>query len=393
MCLYTFFLFAKIHKNIVSIIYQNNNCSGNDITIIGINFSKIRLRILADTKEVKMSKYITETERYKIETMLQDGIKPREIAQRIGKHYTTIYREIKRGTVTLVDTNLKEYKKYCADVAQRKQEEASHNKGIELKIGSDYNTIHYMESLIKEYRYSAYAVSTMLRQCNTYTSLCPQTIYNYIKHGIFLNVDKNDYIYNKVHKKEIKTNRRPSLKMLGAKTIEERPEEVNKRNTFGHWELDTVYSGKNKGKECLLVFTERFTRLEIIRKIPDRTAESVVTAINKIETEMGLEKFKKVFKTITCDNGVEFTKHKEIETSCINNMRRTFLYFCHAFCSSERGSNENANKLIRKYIPKGADIGEYTDAYIQEMENAINNYPRKLFKGLSTNKYMQAIGL
>ena len=61
-----------------------------------------------------MSKYITETERYKIETMLQDGINPKEIAQRIGKHYTTIYREIKRGTVVLLDTNLKEYNKYCA---------------------------------------------------------------------------------------------------------------------------------------------------------------------------------------------------------------------------------------------------------------------------------------
>ena len=340
-----------------------------------------------------MGKYITETERYKIETMLQDGIKPKEIARRIGKHYTTIYREIKRGTVVLLDTNLREYSKYCADVSQRKQEENSHNKGIELKIGNDYKTMNYMESLIKKCRYSAYAVSIELKKQNELTALCPQTIYNYINNGVFLNVDRNDFIYNKTKKKEEITSRRPSLKMLGAKTIEDRPKEINKRDSFGHWELDTVYSGKGKSKDCLLVFTERLTRHELIRKIPDRTANSVLDAINAIENDIGVESFRKTFKTITCDNGVEFTKHKEIETSCTDNMRRTFLYFCHAFCSSERGSNENANKLIRKYIPKGADIGEYSDEYIAEMEEAINNYPRKLFKGLSSNEYARALGL
>lgn len=340
-----------------------------------------------------MSKYITEVERYKIETMLQDGVKPKEIAQRIGKHYTTIYREIKRGTTVLIDTNLKEYSKYCADVAQRKQVENSHNKGIDLKIGNDHETMKYMENFIKECRYSAYAVSVELKKRSAGTTLCPQTIYNYINHGVFLNVDRNDLIYNKTNKKDKAITRRPSLKMLGAKTIEERPKEVGKRNTVGHWELDTVYSGKGKGKECLLVFTERLTRRELIRKIPNRTAESVLQAINDIEKEIGKEKFIKTFKTITCDNGVEFTKHAEIETSCIDKMRRTFLYFCHAFCSSERGSNENANKLIRKYIPKGDDIGKYSDEYIANIETEINNYPRKMFGGLSSNEYAKTLGL
>lgn len=340
-----------------------------------------------------MSKYITETERYKIETMLQDGIKPKEIAQRIGKHYTTIYREIKRGTVTLLDTELREYTKYCADVAQRKQEECSHNKGIDLKIGNDYQTMKYMESLIKDNRYSAYAVSIALKKEHATTILCPQTVYNYINKGIFLNVDRNDLVYNKTKKKEEQTNRRPSLKMLGAKTIEERPYEVNTRNTVGHWELDTVYSGKGKGKACLLVFTERLTRHEIIKKIPNRSAESVLKAIDGIEKKIGSDKFRKVFKTITCDNGVEFTKHKEIETSVIDNMRRTYLYFCHAFCSSERGSNENANKLIRKYIPKSSDISLYSTEYIEQIETLINNYPRRMFDGLSSNEYARTLGL
>lgn len=339
-----------------------------------------------------MSKYLTENQRYQIEIMLQDKIPVKEIARRVGKHYTTIYREIKRGTVNLLDTHLQEKPTYCADVAQRKQVEKSHNKGIALKIGSDLSTIRYIESLVIDYRYSAYAVSVALKSDTAYTSLCPATIYSYINHGHFLNVSRDNLIYNVDHRPKEKISRRPSLKMLGAKTIEDRPKEISKRNTVGHWELDTVYSGKGKSKACLMVLTERFTRHEIIRKIKDRTAQSIVDAVNDLEKSYG-KSFSHVFKTITCDNGVEFSKHKEIETSCITGLRRTYLYFCHAYASCERGSNENANKLIRKYIPKSADIGAYSDKQIADIERMINDYPRRLFKGLSSNQYRLTLGL
>jgi IS30 family transposase len=199
--------------------------------------------------------------------------------------------------------------------------------------------------------------------------------------------------YNTSNKKEKAKLRRPSVKMLGAKMIEERDKQIYNRDSYGHWELDTVYSGKNKSKNCLLVFTERMTREELIYKIPDRTAQSVVDKINDIENMLGFTAFKNKFKTITCDNGVEFTKHKEIEHSCTTQNLRTQLYFCHPFCSSERGSNENANKLIRKYIPKGDDIGSYSDDFIQRIEDLINNYPRKLFNGLSSKEYRRQLGL
>lgn len=341
-----------------------------------------------------MSAYFTLSERYKLETMLQDKISVKDIAQRLNKHFTTVYREIKRGTVNLRNGQTwEDVPTYCADVAQRKQDEKGHNKGIPLKIGHDYSTMQYMESLIKDKRYSAYAVSIALKSDSCKTRLCPQTIYNYINHGHFLNVDRNDLIYNKTHRKEDQSQRRPSLKMLGAKTIEDRPKDISKRNTYGHWEMDTVYSGKGKSKDCLLVLTERLTRHEIVRKIPDRTAQSVVDAVNALEKQYGHNTFIHTFKTITCDNGVEFTKHKELEKSCFDGMRRTFIYFCHAFCSSERGSNENANKLIRKYIPKSADIGLYTLEQVADIERNINNYPRKLFGGLSSVQYAQTLGL
>ena len=337
--------------------------------------------------------YLKENERYIIETMLQDGKKVKDISIRLNRHVSTIYNEIKRGTVILKDSNLKDYEKYCADVGQRKQIENSHNKGISLKIGNDYNTVNLIESLVKDKRYSPYAVSVVLKQNDSLTNLCTTTIYSYIHNGLFLNISNNDLSYKVSVKKQKEETKRPCYKKLGAKSIEERDKVIYDRSDFGHWEMDTVYSGKNKGKECLLVLTERQTRSELIRKMKDRTAESVLNEINSIEKEIGYYQFRKVFKTITCDNGVEFSKYNEIESSCLSVAKRTLLYFCHPFASCERGSNENANKLIRKFIPKGADISEYDDTYIKNMESIINDMPRKMFNGLSSNQYRASLGI
>lgn len=147
--------------------------------------------------------YYTDHERVKIETLLEEKKSKKEIAKILGRHYTSVYREIKRGTVIQIDTNLKPYKKYCADVGQRKMIEAGHNKGANLKIGNDLETLKTAEKLIKEKRYSPYAVSIELKKNNARTKLCKATIYNYINKGIFLNLTRKDLIYNTKSKKEI----------------------------------------------------------------------------------------------------------------------------------------------------------------------------------------------
>ena len=334
----------------------------------------------------QMGKYYTLNERIKIETLLENKFTPMEIADQLGRHYTSVYREIKRGTVTLIDTHLKPYQKYCADVGQQKMEDASHNKGIDLKIKNDLKTVKAVENYIKVEKYSPYAISRELSTTDGYTPLCESTIYNYIHNGIFLNVTENDMLY-KNHKKKQETEKRVKYNKTGMKSIEDRPKEVSKRETFGHWEMDTVYSGKDKSKSCLLVLSERMTRHELMYKMKDRTAQSVVDAINAIEDKIGFDKFRNIFKTITCDNGVEFSKHKEIELSNTTVGIRTQLYFCHPYNSGERGTNENTNKMIRKYIKKGEDIANYSDRQIKEIQDKINNYPRKLLGGLSSNEY------
>lgn len=134
----------------------------------------------------------------------------------------------------------------------------------------------------------------------------------------------------------------------------------------------------NSGKvtQALLVLTERMTRREIIRLLPDKTTASVVRALDLIELGLG-GAFPKIFRTITCDNGTEFSDTAGIERSVYGGSR-TKTYFCHPYSSYERGSNENANKLIRRWHPKGSSFEDLTEEQVQALEDWTNRYPRRL---------------
>ena len=141
--------------------------------------------------------------------------------------------------------------------------------------------------------------------------------------------------------------------MNASRSIEKRPKEINNRTEAGHWEMDTVYSGKDCSPSCLLTLTERKTRTEITRRIPDRTAASVKKEIDKLERQMGTLGFRELFISITADNGTEFSNAEDLERSILKNHPRTQLYFAHPYASHERGTNENHNGIIRRFITKG----------------------------------------
>ena len=134
-----------------------------------------------------------------------------------------------------------------------------------------------------------------------------------------------------------------------------------------------------------MVLTERKTREEIIRKMKSKSQYCVVKEIDKIERKLGSKKFRETFKTITCDNGCENLDYEGIERSVLTKQSRTKVYYAHPYSAWERGSNENANKLIRRFIPKGDDIGEFSHERIKMIEHWINNYPRRIFGGMSSN--------
>ena len=119
-------------------------------------------------------------------------------------------------------------------------------------------------------------------------------------------------------------------------------------------------------------------------KLPNKETGTIAKALDKIERKYG-SKFYKTFKSITFDNGVEFMGYKGLEKSCLRKKKRTEIYYAHPYCSGERGTNENNNRLIRRWIPKGIDMKDIKVSFIKEIENWINNYPRAMFDYRSSN--------
>ena len=186
---------------------------------------------------------------------------------------------------------------------------------------------------------------------------------------------KHKQAYKKVCKKE-------AARAPAGESIEQRPPEVNERQEFGHWEGDTVYSGKGKVKTTCALFTitERKTRNEIIIGVPNRKSETIVKAVDALERKLGARKFRLIFKSITFDNGTEFAAADMLERSCINKtIPRTKVYFCHPYSSWERGSNEHVNGMIRRKHPKGTDFSKVSKEQLAATEKWINEYPRKIF--------------
>ena len=337
------------------------------------------------------NKYLTERERYQIETLYKQGCKPKEIAESLGRCLATIYNELKRGMTKQLHSDLTVYETYLADVAQEKANYNATNKGRALKIGKDYAYANYVTKLLRDKKYSPYAVVHHIKnngmQFNT--DVCKNTLYNYIKIGLFDGVTMNTLPCPRKRQNKGTVARRVALNNSVCKSIEDRDKGIKNRDEYGHWEMDTVVSGKG-GKGALLVLTERMTREEEIYKIDAKSIKEVCTRLDSIEISLGHSAFKERYKTITCDNGVEFLDSEWIETSLGTNKPRTELYYCHPYCSSERGSNENANRLIRRWIPKGADISQYDEEYISAIQEWMNNYPRAIFEGLSANDIVQS---
>ena len=169
-----------------------------------------------------------------------------------------------------------------------------------------------------------------------------------------------------------KTHKNKENKRILGCSIEERPEEVDAREDFGHWETDLVIGQKPGKDEVLLTLLERKTRDISITRLPDKSADSMLAAFQKMQFEQG-DYFNKVFRTITTDNGPKFARLAELEMGT-----NTKVYFTHPYTSCERESIENHNGLIRRFIPKGKRISDYSDDDILAVELWANSLPRKV---------------
>lgn len=324
-------------------------------------------------------KHLTFNNRLQIEAWQKVGVTPGTMADKLGVHISTIYRELKRGEYERLNSDYTTEKRYSPDIAEEKYQASLRAKGAGLKIGTDHEYAAYLEYKVSVEKYAPGAILGEIKRkgIEFNTTISKPTFYRYIEQGVFLTITNKDLPVkrNKTERKykKVKQSRAPK-----GDSIEIRPEEIETRETFGNWEMDCV-EGKKKTKKTLLVLTERKTRREIIRLMKDKTAESVVNTLDGIEAEMGAELFAQIFRTITVDNGSEFSDYKGIERSNTGEGMRTKVYFCHPYSSYERGSNENQNKMIRRHYPKGYDFTSVTPADIRKLEKWINNYPRGIF--------------
>lgn len=340
------------------------------------------------TEDVK-GKHLIYEERRIIEHLYNiQKKKPSEIAIEMNKHRTTIEREIKRGLVDNLTADYREIKVYSAEVAQEDYNNKGTAKGAKVKIGKDYKLEEYIEAGIKGNRSPEVLAYGIKENIEIETKIHWKTIYNYIDKGI-LNVTREELRYGRYKKRKRNKKKEDPVRKLNkeGRRIYDRPKEVESRETKGHWEMDTVEGKKEPGAPILLVLSERATRKEIIIKMKDKTEKSVKEALNRLERELGVIKFRETFKTITTDNGSEFRDWEGIEKSYIGSkIPRTRHYLAEAYCAWQRGTNENINKMIRIFLPKGTSFKGLTEEKVKEIETFINTYPRKMFGFKSANQ-------
>lgn len=332
---------------------------------------------------MRIFKCLTYTDRLRIEVMLREKMSKQAIADTLRVHVSTIYREIKRGAYEHLNSDYTTEIRYSPDIAQDKIDSAKSGMGADLKIGRDHELANFLENLILNESYSPGAALGEIKRSGIkfQTTICEATLYSYIRKGVFLNLTMSDL--PRRGKKKQKHQEVKAKKAPRGESIEKRPENINDRSEFGHWEMDTVV-GCKKSKKTLLVMTERKARKEIIIRMPDKTAASTVKALDKLERKFG-KAFQYIFKSITVDNGCEFADCTGMERSVLNGQQRTKVFFCHPYSAYERGSNENQNLLIRRFFPKGTSFDKIALKYIQHVEDWINNYPRGIHGYKSAN--------
>lgn len=311
---------------------------------------------------------------------------PALLARIFNKSRRTIAREIKRGLVIHARSNPPfETEEYNAEHAQLDAEAKMGAKGPMPKSGRHHDLVALISHLILDCHYSPYAAICHLSHSNLWPEgvrICEKTLYNWIDVGDIPEVTVQDLPRRGKQKRRWKGHGKPkhSRAECASRSIDKRPSDINERLGFGHWEGDTVYSAKNGSRTCLLTLVERKTRVQIIRKIADRSAASVISEIDKIERLAGSASFSMIFRSMTFDNGMEFSDANGIERSVLTK-GRTMLFYAHPYCSFERGTNENANGIIRRFLPKGTDFALIQKSSVRKIQDWMNNYPRRILDG------------
>jgi IS30 family transposase len=298
---------------------------------------------------------LTPEERYMLAALRRQGRNQAEIARSLGRHRSTVCREVRRNS-SRADG------RYRAFTAQERANGRRSRSRRNRRFGEE-DFARVEELLCRQW--SPEQVAGHLRRAGL-LSISHETIYRHVWR------DKKEGGLLHTHLRGARKRRRKRYgsydsrgKLAGKRLIAERPPEVETRQQAGHWEIDTVMGSGSK--DCIVTLVERKTGLLLIGKLADRTTASLNRRVIRL-----IRRDEGAFETVTADNGTEFHDYKGIEART-----RALFYFARPYHSWERGSNENANGLIRQYLPKGAGMAGLSQQQCNAIARRLNTRPRK----------------
>lgn len=305
-------------------------------------------------------------ERQRIQRYLRKQKSLRFIADKLERSASSVSDEIKNNRVNgAYDAKKANHKAYV----KRK-----YSKVQCMKVSTDKELREFVETNIKDDQ-SPEGISGRLREVEKQLQYASaKSIYKFVYSVNGRQIESHLY-HNAVKKKGGAKKPRNNFGD-GRTTIEERPERINLRAEFGHFEGDFIESGKD-GKGSLLVLVERKTRYPFLMYLENRDTTTVNNTIDDLLSEIDI-------KSLTLDNDLSFQKHKEL-----SEILDALIYFCHPHCPHEKGTTENRNKAIRRYIKKGFDLSQCSHSYVLMIQEKLRtrfmkclNYktPREMFE-------------
>ena len=286
---------------------------------------------------------------------MKEGLSQRSIASNIGVHHATISRELRRN---VLDNG--EYHASSAAISARLRYQ---HKSKNRKVTKTH--VAYIRRYLQE-GWSPEQIAGRM-ELDGLTSLSHETIYRYV----YADQKKGGKLYLSLRHKHWKYHRRSGEyqrrgQLRNRVSIDERPAIVEEKSRVGDWEVDTIIGRYHH--QGIVTLVDRHSKFTLMKKVPSKHAEPVKQAILDL-----MKPIKAYMLTITSDNGKEFAYHQEI-----SRVLKSDFYFAHPYQSWQRGLNEHTNGLIREYFPKKMEFQEITNRQIVDVQNRLNNRPRKI---------------
>jgi IS30 family transposase len=332
------------------------------------------------TTKARKYQHLNESERQIIERLRRNGKQPAEIAHVLCRNRSTIGREIRRGSVAqrkTVQSNSKrievplytETATYFADVGEREYRKRRENTGTKCRLAQCLPFVEYLEAqVLSPLKWSPDAVVGKAKTSGQFAYIpSTRTVYHWIDQGLCK--VKNLDLLLKVRRRKRTAKPRVNKRVMG-KSIDERPASIEQRTEFGHWEGDGIVGTHQKGH--LISLVERTSGYGFLFDVGDRNAVRIseVAALLKLRY---CADFTSIFRSVTFDNGSEFSGTGVLTADGMD------VYYAHPFSSWERGTNENWNGIVRRFLPKKTSFEHLPVGLVERIAGYINNLPRKRF--------------